>query len=78
MGGVGSMCGPSDDGGFEEFEEFWYNRAVSSTTRPSRWATRDSNPAAMAPMFGRKAAWIWTHRSIGRDGGRLMSDNDRR
>jgi hypothetical protein len=34
----GGTCGGSNDGGREELEEFWPNRA-SSSRRRSRWAT---------------------------------------
>jgi len=37
FGGAGLTCGGSDDGGFDEFEEFCPSRASRSVSRASRY-----------------------------------------
>lgn len=68
QGGFGLTCGRSDEGGLEEFEEFWPSRASS-------WAIRSSNPVTTAAMAGRRFVGMASHRSAGMDGGRLMPED---
>ena len=72
MGGAGLTCGPSDDGGFDELDEFWLSLASRSATRAVRAATCASHPTTIAD---RRAAGMWCHRSDGMDGGRVIPDN---
>lgn len=51
------MAGPSDDGGFEEFEEFFPSRASSSAIRAFACSSRADNSTTSAASSSYEGDW---------------------